>query len=148
MTMKIKLYSIYLALVCSVILYSCSSSKDNSGIAPETGDYSFTFSDSAGTKLIEGTLTLKTVENGKISGSYKNSTVYDSTFSAYNLLKGGKFSGTYKANGDVGFNMNPLLADNNVYVGAKVSGDNISGNWSQTTMTGSKAKGKFTAALK
>jgi hypothetical protein len=146
--MKTKIYSVFLLLCAALVLYSCSSSKDNSGIVPQTGDYSFTISNDAGSKLIDGTLTILNAADGKVDGSYKNSTVYDSTFTAYNLLRGGKFSGTYKSNGDIGFNMNPRLADNNVYIGAKLIGDNISGNWTNTTMTGVKSTGKFSASLK
>ncbi len=146
--MNIKSYYVLLLIFAGIAFYSCSSSKNNSGIVPQTGDYTFTFSDSVGNKLIDGNLTIETADGGKISGSFKKSNTYDSTFSAYNLLKGGKFTGTYKQNGDISFNMNPMLADNNVYVGSKLSGDNISGNWSQSTMTGTKSKGMFNAAIK
>ncbi len=97
---------------------------------------------------MDGTLTIVSAADGKIDGSFKRTAVYDSSFSAYGLLTGGKFTGTYKPNGDVGFNMNPRLEDNNVYIGAKLSGDNMNGSWSHSTMTGSKDKGKFSATLK
>lgn len=145
--MKIKFYFVLLLIFGSISFYSCSSSK-TAGSGPQTGDYSCTFSDDNGNKLLDGILTIETADGGKITGSFKKSNTYDSTFSAYNLLRGGKFTGTYKSTGDIGFNMNPLLADNNVYVGSKLSGDNITGSWSQTTMTGDKSKGKFSAALK
>ncbi len=146
--MKTKLYSVLLVAVSAVFVYSCSSSKNDNAIVPQTGDYSFTISDDAGKKLLDGSMTIVNAADGKIDGSFKRTTVYDSSFSAYGLLKGGKFTGTYKTSGDVSFNMNPRLADNNVYIGAKVSGDNITGNWSNATMTGEKSKGKFSAALK
>jgi hypothetical protein len=145
--MKIKFYFVLLLIFAGIAFYSCSSSN-TAGSGPQTGDYTSTFSDSVGNKLIDGIFTIETADGGKITGSFKKSNTYDSTFSGYGLLRGGKFTGTYKQNGDIGFNMNPMLADNNVYIGAKLSGDNIAGNWAQSTMTGTKSKGKFSAALK
>ena len=136
-----------LIIAASIIMYSCSSSKDTSAGAPQTGEYSYTISDSIGNKLIVGTLNIIAVDKGNFNGTYKKLSVYDSTFTAYNILRGGDFSGTYKTNGEIGFNMNPKMADNNVFIGGKLIGGVIDGTWTHSTMSGTKSKGKFNAVL-
>ena len=146
--MKLKLYSFLLLLLVTVIIYSCSSSSHSTVVSYElqTGDYSFTLSDSSNKILIDGKLTIDNVTETSVNGTYKTTMLYDSTFSAAAKLKGGNFSGKFSSKtGMLGLNMNPKVADNNVYFSGKANGDKITGNWTESTMIGTKNAGKFQA---
>ncbi len=142
--MKTKFIYFFLLITAGIILYSCSSSKG--GIEPQTGDYTFTIYDNSSNKIMDGMLTIDYAASGVVSGTYKTTTVYVTTSSVVTMLQGGSFIGTYTGStGQISFNMNPKVADNNVYVGAKVTGSSIDGTWSHTTMTGEKSAGRFNA---
>jgi len=130
--------------------FDCSSSSTSSS-APglSTGEYTFTFWNSQNAKILDGRLTVDSVDgSGNISGSFRRTQLYDSTFSGALLVKGGNYSGKFDPkSGTVGFNLNPKLADNNVYISGKVAPDNIQGTWQHLYMNNSE-KGKFSADLK
>lgn len=137
-------------LICSYLLFlvfilSCSGSKYT---PPDlkTGNYIFYISDSSGNTLAEGEMKLDTNSNGSITGTYNFTKKYVTTFPGLSTMKG-NCSGTYKkTEGMIHLNMNPKLADANVYIGAKIYRNSLAGEWSYTTMNPvSETKGKFVA---
>lgn len=144
---------LFVILYTSLIFcYSCSSSdsskhhnlKNNEF---KKGDYNFSFSDSLGSKLIDGTMTLDTnAEN--FSGSYQVTQKYVDSFQGLSTMKG-MLSGTYsKMDNKLFINMNPKLADANVFINGKVYRDSLVGEWNFTTMMGVQMKGSFIAIPK
>lgn len=149
--MKLRFNSLWLVLLFAVILYSCSSSNKSTTVTYElqTGDYTFSLWDSNNKILIDGSLTVGSITETAVIGTYKTTMLYDSTFSTASKLTGGNFTGKFSSKtGMLGFNMNPKIADNNVYFSGKADGDKITGDWTESTMMGTKNTGKFQAIKK
>lgn len=144
---------LFVILYASLIFcYSCSSSDSTKSHNIKNnefkkGDYIFSFSDSLGSKLIDGTMTLDT-NTEKFSGSYQVTQKYVDTFQGLSTMKG-ILSGTYsKADNKLFINMNPKLADANVFINGKVYRDSLVGEWNFTTIMGVQMKGNFIATPK
>lgn len=133
----------FLIFIVSVFVLSCSGSK-YSAVDIKTGNYSFSMSDSTGNTLTEGDMKIDT-SAGKVYGTYSFTKKYVSDFPGLSTM-GGNFDGSFeKSKGMVHLNMNPKLADANVFINAKVFRNSIAGEWSFSTYTGIKATGKFVA---
>jgi hypothetical protein len=131
-------------LVFTLIVISCSGSK-YIPVDIKTGNYGFSMSDSMGNTIAEGDMNIDTGAGGKVYGTYSFTAKYVSSYPGLNTM-GGTFDGTYnKSDGMVHLNMNPKLADANVFVEAKVYRNSIAGDWSFSTMKGVKATGHFVA---
>jgi hypothetical protein len=141
-----------IALLC-IYCYACTSSKTVpvNQLQLRTGKYDFTMSDSLTNKtLVTGTLNIDASDED-VYGNYSITSVADSIFVGYGSIKrGGEFKGHYnKVLGQISMNMNPRIADANVYVSAEIKGKTLRGVWSYSTMsttTGSTG-GKFKADL-
>ncbi len=132
-----------LLFIFSAFVISCSGSK-YTPVDIKTGNYSFSMSDSIGNTLADGDMNIDT-SAGKVSGTYSFTKKYVSDFPGLSTM-GGSFAGTYeKSEGMVHINMNPKLADANVYIGARVYRSSLAGEWSFTTLKGVRAAGKFVA---
>jgi hypothetical protein len=133
-----------LLFIFSALILSCSGSK-YTPVDIKTGNYSFSMSDSTGNTLVDGDMKIDTTSTGKVSGTYSFTKKYVSDFPGLSTM-GGSFAGTYeKKEGMVHINMNPKLADANVYIGARVYRSSLAGEWSFTTIKGVLATGKFVA---
>jgi hypothetical protein len=130
--------------IFAVIIVSCTGSK-YTPVDIKTGNYSFSMSDSLGNTVAEGDMKLDTTTGGKVYGTYSFTTKYNSSYPGLNTM-GGTFDGVYdKGPGMVHLNMNPKLADANVFVEARVYRNSIAGVWSFNTNKGIKSTGKFVA---
>ena len=106
--------------IFAVIIISCSGSK-YTPVDIKTGNYGFSMSDSLGNTVAEGDMNIDTSAGGKVNGTYSFTTKYNSSYPGLNTM-GGTFNGAYdKSTGMVHLNMNPKLADANVFVEARVS---------------------------
>jgi hypothetical protein len=130
--------------IFAVSIISCSGSK-YTPVDIKTGKYSFSMSDSLGNTVAEGDMNLDTTEGGRVYGTYSFTTKYNSSYPGLNTM-GGIFDGDYdKGTGMVHLNMNPKLADANVFVEARVYRNSLAGEWSFNTNKGIKSTGKFVA---
>jgi hypothetical protein len=127
---------------------ACSGSKVNpTSKTLITGNYHFALSDSLWRVLLNGTMNVDTT-GGNVTGSYKISVVKDSSFYGYSMLRGGGFTGKYdKTGGFISLNMNPKVADANVYITLKIRGEYLTGTWNYATMSGNLNGGNIKAAL-
>ena len=139
-----KFYLLLLVLLC-VFVHSCSSSKYTPADF-KTGNYGFFMSDSIGNTLIEGDIKLDTNAQGKIYGSYNITKKYVTDFPGLSTMTG-SCEGTYvKTEGLIHLNMNPKLADANVFINAKIYRYSLAGEWTFSTFRqGKNAKGNFVA---
>jgi hypothetical protein len=140
-----RVYFLYIVLF-SIGIISCSASK-YTPVPLKTGNYSFTMSDSSGNKLIDGSIKLDTNSMGKISGTYSITKKYVTDFPGLSTMTG-NCEGTYeKSEGMIHLNMNPKLADANVFIGAKIYRTSLAGEWSFSTFRSlNRAKGSFVAS--
>jgi hypothetical protein len=128
----------------SIAIISCSGSKYTPA-ALKTGNYSFSMSDSTGNTLVEGDMKLDTNAEGKIYGTYSFTNKYVTDFPGFSTMTG-SCEGTYvKSEGMIHLNMNPKVADANVFIGARVYRSSLAGEWSFSTFRGVKTTGKFVA---
>jgi hypothetical protein len=135
-----------------IFCYSCSGSHDSDYNNKHTkfmkGDYDFSFSDSLGTKLVEGTLTIDS-NSASFTGRY-DITQKDTTVSMPGMtMMKGSLNGTYsRKDNSLFINMNPKLADANIFIKGKVYKNSLIGDWSYSTMMGVKKSGSFIAIYK
>jgi hypothetical protein len=141
-------YFYYTALFLLLIyVISCSGSKYTPA-ALKTGEYSFSMSDSSGNTLVEGEMKLDTNADGIIYGTYNFTNKYVTNFPGFSTMTG-SCEGTYvRSEGLVHLNMNPKVADANVFIGAKIYRSSLAGEWSFSTFRGVKTIGKFVAKIK
>src|SRR5205085_6878359 len=135
----------FLILVC-VFIYSCSGS--DSGTNPKsirTGTYDYVFRDSLTNRiLITGVMDIDT-SGADIYGHYSVTTVADSSFTGYgSVQRGGEFKGHYdKTTGEISMNMNPRVADANMFINAKVKTKTLNGSWNFSGMRAPSPGGIF-----
>ncbi|TRZ64048.1 hypothetical protein D4R20_03255 [bacterium] len=146
MTKKILLL-IFLAM--SGLYLGCSGNSSCafvSGSIVLSGNYDFVFTDSLNTPFLDGKMNLKVVDGDKVSGDYTMGNKYSDRPDGFSSLQGLLAGSVDSKNMSVFLNMNPKLADNNIFVNADIKQqDIIKGNWTYSTYTGTKRKGSFTA---
>lgn len=136
-------------MFAGLFYYSCSSSNYEVTKGLQKGEYDLTIYDSVNHKLMDGTMNIESVEGAIVKGKYKIVNRYDSSIAAINRLNAGKMTAQYSsATGDIGFNMNPLIADDNIFLGGKVYADSISGKWNHSIFRGTMGWGYFKAVLR
>lgn len=142
----------YIILISSLSLFnlffsSCSGSKEKLPDKILEASYSYILSDSSDNRISEGILTVETAKLQKISGKFEINKNYVSNIKPLNK-KNGKFEGNVDENiQSMSINMNPKLADSNIFVNAKVKGDSLIGDWNFSTNMGMQQNGRFRAVL-
>ena len=134
----------FFALILS--LYSCSntdcSSFDiDSYYLQEEGNYRLTLSGNTGNALAEILLTVKNREKANISGTYLVSKFYVDTIPGFSSLKGVFSAKESETDNRVIMNMNPSIADNNIFIEFALDKNNISGVWYTGGMLGKTSQG-------
>jgi hypothetical protein len=147
--MKTLIGAISVLAVSCFLFFSCSSSDKTVSHELTKGDYSFTLSSDDNKTLLKGTLTVESISGEDITGKYKRTSLLDTNYSALIRLEEGEYTGKFIAGtGTFGINLNPKVADNNVFLNGIVYGNTIEGSWNHSVMRGSTGKGKFKAVLK
>ncbi|HEY3250663.1 MAG TPA: hypothetical protein VGK25_06050 [Ignavibacteria bacterium] len=144
-----------IAFVAYFFISCGSSKKDEVHLTKlKLGTYAYVLSDSSGNELASGNIKIdaispdRTYKNpDKFSGTYtvafKDSTT---TFPGSETLRDGEFYGMYnRALATTSFDMNPKVADANIFISATNYQDSLVGGWSFSTMRGSKQGGLFKA---
>lgn len=110
--------------------------------------YDFTMTDSLGNKVAEGQFRPKIFEEPDITGFIKVFTIYNDRYKTI-LGTGGNFFGTLDEKNKKGFvNLNPKIADNNIFLRFDVAETELNGTWEYSTMRGIVEKGIFKAVKK
>ena len=135
-------FPIYIFLLSGIYLYSCSGSNNGSTDKSRLTKYNFVMTDSTNTSLSEGELVVDSFPAKKINGSYKVTKMY------VDRINGLKSKGNFEGTADdlmqnFNINMNPKIADANLFITARVSGDSLNGTWAYSTIKGITSAGFF-----
>ena len=146
--MKFILLPVLLSAV--LIFNACGGSNTTTTIkkskAPvKIGIYDFSLIDSVGIKLADGTLNFKSADKNKITGNFDVTNQYaDNIPGLFN--KSGDFEGQFSLElNKVSVNMNPKVADANIFLNGDCYQDSIIGTWNYSTMRGPLNTGVFKA---
>lgn len=132
---------IFFFLIACLLQSSCSSSSENSSFIFGKGKYRFTMSDSSGTTLLDGVLTVKSYEKDQITGTYTFTKIHDDGFAGFTSMSG-EFSGSVNSAEKIVFiNTNPKVADSNVFWKMKIKKSGLFGNWNYSIFRGASFGG-------
>lgn len=141
-----RLTGFLLALLIIGLAALPGSSASSTAQPPETspvGDYYYAGLDGSGHKIIEGTLSITSVEADSLSGNWQ----FHKVGRARKIgpqVGTGKLIGQIK-DGKIYINLNPNMADNNVNLRGTLEGRLFHGTWSYNGFAGPLAKGTFQA---
>jgi len=144
-----KLTSFFLALlVVSFSVLACSSAS-NATQQPKPfplGDYQYTGYGSNGDKIVEGQLSITSIESDRLKGEWQLNKVGDAEKIGPQVGTGNLVGENSK--GEIYINLNPNMADNNVRLRGKIEGNRFHGTWSFDGESGAINKGTFEASKK
>jgi hypothetical protein len=143
--MRILKFAVILIFIS--LIFGCGSSDKIIGKYKfQKGEFSYLLNDSAGSQLANGNLKVDYLKDEDLSGSY--TVISDSTvnFDGKETFKGGTFIGHFNDSlSIVWLNMNPKVADANIFIIATDYTDSLKGGWFFSTFRGKKSGGLFTA---
>ncbi|MBS1493475.1 MAG: hypothetical protein JST55_08190 [Bacteroidetes bacterium] len=137
----------FVFFIALAFLSGCTSSGSSDNQI-ELGDYAFTMFGTGGTKVAEGTMTVKNitvkdVNLPSISGTYTVDKWYVEEFPGKSTM-GGDFSGNMDyTKGKIFVNTNPRIADANVFFNASIYSSFYQGEWNYSTFRGPTARGEL-----
>ena len=112
------------------------------------GNYNFRMADSTGSTVVEGVISPKEFTDPNISGTYTVTNYLEGSYKT-EINQSGNFTGVLEEKTrKIFINMNPKVADNNIFLRLEVIGTELKGTWEKSTMMGLKGKGNFTASKK
>jgi hypothetical protein len=143
--MKVSItYLLVFVLGCYAL--ECSGKKNNNAPPPKTfplGDYQYTGYDEGGAKVVEGRLSLTSLDADRLKGTWELKQVGEPKRIGPQVGAGdlvGTVSGT-----EVLVDLNPNMNDNNVNLRGKVEGKRYKGTWSFNGFAGTLSRGTFEA---
>lgn len=142
-----KKYFLLLSLLVFIISLNscsntdCSSFDIDSYYLQEDGNYRMTLSGNAGNPLAEILMTVKKRQKTNISGIYTISKIYVDTISGFSTLKGVFSAKESEDDNRVIMNMNPSVADFNIFVEFALDKNNINGIWYTNGILGKTSQG-------
>ena len=132
----------YLFLLLGICFYACTGSNKGNTDKTLLTTYNFVMTDSNNVSLSEGTLTVESFMAKMFSGNYKVTKMYVDKVNG--LKSKGKFEGAADDGmQNISINRNPKIADANLFISAKISGDSLNGTWMYSTMKGVQQAGLF-----
>lgn len=145
-----------LSIVFVILFNSCSGSDTEKTTTLKSGKYTYTFTDSAGTTLVEGEMMLDKITKQKetsdylVSGSYTIKTMTaDTSYHGFSTMSGGELSGYYSDEKKfLNINTNPKIADANVFINVNVKSSLLDGSWYYSTFRGMDKEGGFFKATR
>jgi hypothetical protein len=146
-------YLILLTLSCYVI--ACSSLNTGEQKTPfPVGDYQYTGYDKQGSKVVEGRLSIMSVEPRRIGsetqiqikGNWQLNKVGNQKQIGPQVGSGDLIGAIIK--GEILIDLNPNISDSNVNLRGKIEGRRFHGTWSFDGYAGSISKGTFEAIRK
>src|ERR1043165_951200 len=156
-------YLLILTLGCYA-LASCSTTSSapkttepnpsGQNASPLIGDYHYTSYDQKGDRVVEGTLSITSVERKRINSDEVTEVKGHWQFEKIgkqerigNQEGSGEFVGSIKE-GELIINLNPNIEDANVYLRGRVEGKRYRGSWSLRGYAGTISEGTFEAIKK
>jgi hypothetical protein len=128
-------------------LVDCAKSRTAQGPKPlPIADYQYTGYDKNRTKIVEGSLSVTSVESDRIKGKWQLHKVGNPE-NIGPQIGSGDFEGQI-AQDKVTINLNPNMADNNVNLRGKFDGKSFSGTWSFDGFAPRINQGSFEAKRK
>lgn len=139
--------SFFLLLTLAFSLSGCASLKAVKQAKPfPLGDYSYTGYDRNGKKIVEGSISITSLEKDSIRGEWRLEQVGQAEHIGPQV-GAGALTGTV-AESSVYINLNPNMADNNVNLVGQIDKGRYSGKWSYNGYAGSMNYGTFEATAK
>jgi hypothetical protein len=139
----------YTAILSVLISIYCCSTSDPiiRRYKFEIGEFNYKLTDSSGKNLVSGVMKVSFLKENNMSGSYTVVKEPDVQFDGMETLKdNGGFTGQYNdSSAIVFFNMNPKIADANIFINAKDYTDSLKGTWNYSTFRGNKSGGFYSA---
>jgi len=136
---------LYLVLmVFSVMYFGCVGNDSQTSSKVLADNYKYSFFDTSGNSFIEGKMKLL-ASGERLTGEYTVDTSFGDRPSGFSSLPGILSGNINTKEMAVFLNLNPKIADNNIFVYASLVQDSLNGYWVQSTMVGIKAKGDFRA---
>jgi hypothetical protein len=148
--MKNIIILIIIAAIIPLTFYGCMRCQNKTVVTSPfvesfLDNYNYELTDSSGTKLAEGTLRTRVYTEPDFKGTYTAAKLNGDNALTILPLEG-KLTGTLDEKNKKAFiNMNPGIADDNVFLRFKVSEDGLVGTWERSGMMGIKGKGLFKA---
>ncbi len=140
------------ALTVSVLCMGVFAACGGNGVDPrgplKSGALRYRAFSALGRPLLSGSLVLVAHEDSSVTGTWAIRWVVgaDTTTPVGPQVGEGTLSGRQLSDGTVDLNLNPLYADNNVFLSsAPVTATGLSGKWSWSGFAGPLANGRFQA---
>ena len=133
------------------LLLALTLACSTNGVAPrwslKSAMLRYNAASAQGVSLLAGSLSLAIHADSTVTGTWVIDWVAgaDTTARVGPQVGTGTFGGQQFADGSVQLNLNPLYADNNVFLSATVTRDGFSGEWSWSGLPGVLSSGRFTA---
>jgi hypothetical protein len=137
----------FILVVVSVACYGCAGNDAKTPAVIKEENYKYSFSDTSDIPFIEGKMKLF-INGDRLIGEYTIDTSFSERPSGFSSLPGalsGNIETSETKEKTVFLNMNPKLADNNIFVYTVIASDSLKGYWVHSSMVGIKAKGNFIA---
>jgi hypothetical protein len=128
-----------IVLLAAVFIVSCSDDDSST----QTGTYRYT-AFLEGSPVVEGFLQLDVLTTTQVSGSWEFARIGSSTIQVGPQVGTGTLEGSFDG-AVLSMNLNPGVADNNVFLSGTFQGDTIRGEWSFSGFPGVISQGTFIA---
>jgi|SRR5918911_4303054 hypothetical protein len=143
--MKVSItYLLVFVLGCYAL--DCSGKKNNNAPPPKTfplGEYQYVGYDEGGAKVVEGRLSLTSLDGDRLKGNWELKQVGEPKRIGPQVGSG-ELVGTVRGT-EVLIDLNPNMNDNNVNLSGKVEGKRYTGTWSYSGFAGRISAGTFEA---
>lgn len=144
--------SCYALAACSAMNSTPKTTEQNASSL--VGDYHYTSYDQKGDRVVEGRLSITSVERKRINSDEVTEVKGDWQLQKIGKQErigqqegSGEFVGSIKE-GELIINLNPNISDANVYLRGRVEGKRYRGNWSLRGYAGTISEGTFEAIKK
>lgn len=131
----------WVLLGCVLVLCGCATVSDDS---TALGTFRYTGYDQAGTAIVEGWLRLEMQDAVTVSGRWQLQAIGN----PQNIgpqVGSGNLGGDLRNGQELTLNLNPQMADNNVFLAGTYTPAEITGTWNWATMLGTVNQGTFRA---
>lgn len=137
--------SLIAAVVFAVCTFALASCETNILSGPEAidGRYTYRAYDSAGTDIVTGVIVLREADSTLLSGSWDLFKIGDPSGIGPQTGHGSLTGSTAD---DVVINLNPRIADDNVFLSGVLKRGRITGRWEWVTFSGVTGHGRFVMA--
>ena len=140
--------NLFLPVLFIFSFIACSGSSSKSKKSKMEGNYEFVMLDTLKNKLIDGDLLITKQNDSTYKASIDIKTKYKDFYSYGNMKTTNIYMNYEKPTNKVFINMNPTSTDDNVYIMLEFENNELTGEWSHTTIAGIMGKGNFNATKK